>query len=101
MQEHANREPSRGLIVWLAAALAAWGLYLAVGAFLFNHDVRRGLLVFGCMAAFLGWWLLLLRGRGKRSVPCPRLRVHAGKTADSQPPPTDADQRFVQNGQEA
>jgi hypothetical protein len=53
------------------------------------------------MAAFLGGWLLLLRGRSKRNVPGPRLRGHATRTADVQPPSADANQRFVQNGQEA
>jgi hypothetical protein len=82
MPQHAKNESSRRLIVLLLTALAAWGLYHAVGAFLFNHDVRRGLVVFVCMAAFLGWWLLLLRGRARKRPA----------------PASDADQRFVQNG---
>ena len=56
---------SRRWIILLLAALAAWGLYHAIGAFLFNHDVRRGLIVLACMAVFLGWWMLLLRYRTK------------------------------------
>ena len=84
MKQHAKNEPSRNLIVLLAAALAAWGLYHAIGAFLFNHDVRRGLVVFACMAAFLGWWLLLVRYRAKRN------------NGPARGP--DTEQRFVQNG---
>jgi hypothetical protein len=84
MTQPAKTEPSRRLIVLLAAALAAWGLYLSIGAFLFNHDVRRGLIVFVCMTAFLGWWLLLVRYRTKRN--------------SEQSRPADADQRYVKNG---
>ena len=60
-------DPNRRWIVLLASALAAWGLYHAIGAFLFNHDVRRGLIVLACMAVFLFWWMLLLRHRAKRN----------------------------------
>jgi hypothetical protein len=84
MTQPIQTEPGRRLIVLLAAALALWGLYHAVGAFLFNHDVRRGLVVLACMAAFLGWWLLLVRYRTKK------------KSEPAQP--ADADQRMVQNG---
>jgi hypothetical protein len=84
MPHHSKNEPSRRLIVLLAAALAAWGLYHAVGAFLFNHDVRRGLVVFACMGAFLGWWLLLVRYRAKRNNELAR--------------GADTERRFVQNG---
>jgi hypothetical protein len=72
MTQPAKTEPSRRLIILLAVALAGWGLYHAVGAWLFNHDVRRGLVVFACMAAFLCWWLLLLRFRAKRRREPPR-----------------------------
>jgi len=57
---------TRRWIVGLVLALAAWGLYNAIGAYLFNHDIRRGVVVTVAMAAFLGWWLLLLRFRGKK-----------------------------------
>ncbi len=63
-------DASRRLIVWLFVALAAWGVYLGVGAYLYKQDVRRPLIVIGCVAAFLGVWLLLLIGRNRRG---PRL----------------------------
>ncbi|MEX2142105.1 MAG: hypothetical protein WD894_22755 [Pirellulales bacterium] len=66
MTQGRQNDPSRRWIVLLVAALAAWGLYHAVGAFLFNKDVRRGLVVFACMALFLAFWLLLLMVRKKR-----------------------------------
>jgi predicted permease len=84
MTQTAKTEPSRRLIILLAAALAAWGFYHAIGAFLFNHDVRRGLVVLACMAAFLGWWLLLVRYRTKKNR--------------EQSRPASAGQRYVENG---
>jgi len=59
------REPSgRG---WLAPlivlGLAAWGGYLAFGAYRFDHDPRRGAIILGCVAAFVGGWFWLLRTR--------------------------------------
>ncbi len=54
-------------------AILAWGTILSVGAFLFGPDsngvvtyapsVSRGLIVFSCVAIFLGGWALLLRRR--------------------------------------
>lgn len=66
MTQHAENDSHRRWIVLLVAVLACWGLYHAVGAFLFNHDVRRSLVVLGSMTAFLGCWLLLLRYRKKK-----------------------------------
>ncbi len=45
-------------LMWgLAVAVLVWGLYLAVGAVLFNYDIRKGLIVFSCTLGFLGlWW---------------------------------------------
>jgi predicted permease len=66
MTQGRPNDPSRRWIVLLVAALTAWGLYHAVGAFLFNKDVRRGLVVFACMALFLAFWLSLLKLRKSR-----------------------------------
>ncbi|MFM8706628.1 MAG: hypothetical protein ACKOHK_00650 [Planctomycetia bacterium] len=48
------------------AALVAWGLFHAAGAWTLNHDVRRPLIVLACVAAFLGFWLALLASRRRR-----------------------------------
>jgi predicted permease len=66
MSQSVQNDPSRRWIVLLVVALAAWGLYHAIGAFLFNKDVRRGLVVLACMALFLAFWLSLLMLRKKR-----------------------------------
>ncbi|MGD9723859.1 MAG: hypothetical protein AB7O59_20855 [Pirellulales bacterium] len=58
----------RRLIAVIMAALAVWALYVAIGAYLYNFDPMRAVVVLVCMAAFLGFWLLLLRRQrgGKR-----------------------------------
>ena len=66
MSQPDENDPSRRWIVLLMAVLAGWGLYHAVGAFLFNKDVRRGLVVLACTALFLAFWMLLLRLRKRR-----------------------------------
>jgi hypothetical protein len=38
----------------------------AVGAWRFNHDARRPLVVLGCVLAFLGFWSLMLAARRRR-----------------------------------
>jgi hypothetical protein len=57
----------------LAAALVAWAGMLALGAYLQpgadqpQHDWRRGAIVAGCMAGFLGIWGLALWMRSRRT----------------------------------
>ncbi len=70
---HAAVSP-RLLTTLLMLGLLGWGIVHAVGAFRFNHDLRRGLVVLGCMAAFLGFWLWMLRQRSRRLA---RLRAPA------------------------
>lgn len=64
----------RRLLRGIMAAVAVWGLLLALGTALFGVDpetgqvtfapnLARGIIVFGCVAAFLGIWLLALRRR--------------------------------------
>ncbi|MBA4017627.1 MAG: hypothetical protein C0483_10680 [Pirellula sp.] len=54
------------LIVLIILGVLAWGTFHAVGAYYFNHDVRRPLMVLGCTVAFLGFWLVMLRSRSRR-----------------------------------
>lgn len=46
----------------------AWGLFHAYGAYSFNHDPRRGLIVLGFVLAFLGFWGLMLWQRARRKA---------------------------------
>ena len=64
------------IIAWIMAALVAWGLFHAAGAWMLNHDARRPLIVIACVAAFLGFWMTLLASRRRRLA---RLRDGAGE----------------------
>jgi len=54
------------ILAWIMIALVVWGLFHAVGAWTLNHDARRPLIVLACVAAFLGFWLVLLAARRRR-----------------------------------
>ncbi len=53
----------RTLLLIIMGTLVAWALYVAIGAYWYNFDWMRAVVVLGCMAAFLGVWLLLLWAR--------------------------------------
>lgn len=62
--------PSPRLILTLImGGMVAWGAYVAIGAYLYNMNPWRGLIVMGCVALFLGFWLVLLwvQSRSKQS----------------------------------
>jgi uncharacterized iron-regulated membrane protein len=51
-------------VLWIImAAVLAWGIFHAVGAYLYNHYWGRPAVVLLCVATFLGWWAWLLRRR--------------------------------------
>jgi membrane protein DedA with SNARE-associated domain len=52
------------LVVW--AGLFALGAYLELGADQPRHDLRKPLIVLGCMAAFLAFWGVALWRRARR-----------------------------------
>jgi hypothetical protein len=47
-------------------ALAVWGLYIAIGAYLYNRNPWRPLVVLASVGIFLGVWMLLLWGQSRR-----------------------------------
>ena len=65
----------RKILLALTAALAAWGLYLALGAFFggfgkgnLPQSVLRSSVVLACVGGFLGiWWLLMLTRQSRNS----------------------------------
>jgi hypothetical protein len=67
------------IIAWIMAAIVAWGLFHAVGAWTLNHDARRPLIVLACVAAFLGFWLALLASRRRRLAQQSRAQVGTGE----------------------
>lgn len=48
------------------AGIVIWGCVHGIGAWRFNNDPRRLLVVLACVAAFLGFWLLMLAARRRR-----------------------------------
>ena len=72
----------RTLLMIIMGTLVAWALYVAIGAYWYNFDLMRAIVVLACMAAFLGIWLLLFWSRGgdtRSSRPVPA--VLAGASA--------------------
>ena len=58
--------PLRWVIVLIVVSVSAWGVFHAVGAYRLNHNPARPLMVLGCVAAYLGFWGLMLRNRRNR-----------------------------------
>ena len=54
------------IIRWIMVGVLAWGVFHAVGAWRLNQDPRRMLVVLGCVAAFLGFWAVMLSARTRR-----------------------------------
>jgi CHASE2 domain-containing sensor protein len=54
------------IIRWIVLAIIAWGIFHAVGAWQFNHDPRRAVVVLVCVATFLGFWMTMLAVRQRR-----------------------------------
>jgi len=65
----------RRILLALTAALGAWGLYLALGAFFggfgkenLPQSILRSSVVLACVGGFLGaWWLLMLTRKSRDS----------------------------------
>jgi len=47
--------------------IVVWGVFHAFGAWTLNYDARRPLIVLACVAAFLGFWLVMLGTLRRRS----------------------------------
>jgi hypothetical protein len=60
------RQMQKRAILLIVAGLFAWGIYHAVGAYLYNHNPWRAVVVMTCVCGFLGFWLLLLATRRPR-----------------------------------
>ncbi len=58
-------DPER-ILSWIMLAVLVWGLFHAFGAWTFNHDARRPLVVIVCVLGFLGFWSLMLAVRRRR-----------------------------------
>ncbi len=50
----------------MVVAVAGWGIFHAIGAYRFNHNPMRAVMVLACVAAYLGFWGLMLAARRAR-----------------------------------
>lgn len=66
MADRPHLADAERLIRWIMLAIVGWGVIHAIGAWRFNHDARRPLVVLACVLAFLGFWSLMLAARRKR-----------------------------------
>ncbi|MEX2118988.1 MAG: hypothetical protein WD847_05195 [Pirellulales bacterium] len=57
---------NRSTVLVIMLALLAWGAFLAIGAYRFNHNPLRSLVVMGCVLGFLAFWKLMLVSRQAR-----------------------------------
>ena len=63
------------IIRLIISGLIVWGIAQAVGAYTLNYNPLRPLIVLACVAAFLGFWLMLLavwrKRHGQQNAPRP------------------------------
>jgi RsiW-degrading membrane proteinase PrsW (M82 family) len=61
----------RMITALIMGALLLWASYIAAGAYWYNLNPWRAVIVMACMGGFLGFWLLLLWNlkRKKRGQP--------------------------------
>ncbi len=65
MSEKPEKKSQRTVLAVIMGGLLAWALYIAIGAYLYNFRIVPAIIVVGCMAMFVGVWLLLLRTTGR------------------------------------
>ena len=57
----------RMIIGLIMGALVLWAAYLAIGAYRYNFNPWRAVLVMASMGLFLGFWLLMLWSQGPKA----------------------------------
>jgi hypothetical protein len=61
-----QRNPFRWAFALIMVAVLAWGIFHAVGAYRYNHNPLRAVMVLVCVAAYLGFWGAMLASRRAR-----------------------------------
>ena len=83
---HAQNDDSARIKTYLTrgllAAVFAWGVYLAVGAALFDRSLTKGVIVLGCSLAFLLLWAIVLKSK-RQALPQSAQSSVAGSTTKS------------------
>jgi hypothetical protein len=54
------------IIRWVVLGVLAWGIFHALGAWRFNNNPLRAVVVLACVLGFLGFWLTMLAVRQRR-----------------------------------
>jgi len=54
------------IIRWVVLGVLAWGLFHAVGAWRYNNNPLRAVVVLACVLGFLGFWMTMLAVRQRR-----------------------------------
>ena len=66
MAHHLPPADAPRIIRGIMLAVLVWGSLLAAGAWTFNHDIRRPIVVMVCVLGFLGFWGAMLSARRRR-----------------------------------
>lgn len=66
MNDTPNPTSHRPAILLIMAAVLLWGMFHAVGVYLYNPQPLKAVIVIGCELAFLGFWGLMLAARRAR-----------------------------------
>jgi len=59
----------RNIILLIMGSVLVWGIFHAVGAYLFNYNLGRPAMVVGFTLAFLAFWGLMLSYRSRHEPP--------------------------------
>jgi len=56
----------RWAIALIMMAVLGWGIFHAIGAYRYNHNPLRAVMVLACVAVYLGFWGAMLAFRRAR-----------------------------------
>jgi hypothetical protein len=59
----------RTILAMIMGGLVVWAVYMAIGAYWYNLNPWRAVVVLVCMGMFLGVWLLLLWTQSRDKKP--------------------------------
>jgi VIT1/CCC1 family predicted Fe2+/Mn2+ transporter len=60
------QKATRYVLAFIMGGVLIWGSIHAVGAYMYNHDVWRAVVVMASVLLFLGFWLAMLSARARR-----------------------------------
>jgi ABC-type transport system involved in Fe-S cluster assembly fused permease/ATPase subunit len=60
------QKATRNVLALIMLGVLVWGSIHALGAYWFNYNPWRALVVMVCVVGYLGFWLLMLQMRARR-----------------------------------